>query len=43
MLYLDLIIGVSENIADWYSKEYRINRPLVIKTACYLYKINNNK
>jgi glycosyltransferase involved in cell wall biosynthesis len=41
--YCDLIIVVSENIADWYSKEYRINRPLVIKNACYLYKINNKK
>ena len=41
--YCDLIIVVSENIANWYCKEYKINRPLVIKNAAHFYKINQNK
>lgn len=29
----DLIFVVSENIADWYAKEYNIQRPIVVKNA----------
>ncbi|MFW3344170.1 glycosyltransferase family 4 protein [Aliarcobacter butzleri] len=29
----DLIFVVSENIADWYAKEYDIQRPIVVKNA----------
>lgn len=29
----DLIFVVSENIADWYAKEYEIQRPVVVKNA----------
>lgn len=29
----DLIFVVSENIADWYAKEYDIKRPIVVKNA----------
>lgn len=29
----DLIFVVSENIADWYAKEYGIQRPVVVKNA----------
>jgi len=29
----DLIFVVSENIADWYAKEYDIQRPVVVKNA----------
>lgn len=29
----DLIFVVSENIADWYAKEYDIRRPIVVKNA----------
>lgn len=29
----DLIFVVSENIADWYAKEYEIRRPIVVKNA----------
>lgn len=41
--HCDLIITVSENISDWYSKEYKINRPLVIKNGCNFYKIDKKK
>ncbi|MCT7405745.1 glycosyltransferase family 4 protein [Aliarcobacter cryaerophilus] len=29
----DLVFVVSENIADWYSKEYNLRRPIVVKNA----------
>lgn len=29
----DLVFVVSENIADWYAKEYSIDRPVVVKNA----------
>lgn len=29
----DLVIVVGDNIADWYAKEYQIERPLVVKNA----------
>lgn len=34
----DLIFVVSENIADWYAKEYDIQRPIVVKNAPKLIK-----
>lgn len=37
----DLIFVVSENIADWYAKEYEIQRPVVVKNAPRL--IDNKK
>ena len=37
----DLIFVVSENIADWYSNEYEIKRPVVVKNAPRL--IGNGK
>ena len=41
--YCDLTIVVSENIANWYYKEYKINRPLVIKNGSHYFKINKKK
>ena len=39
----DLVFVVSENIADWYMKEYNISRPVVVKNAPKLFKqINTN-
>ena len=39
----DLVFVVSENIADWYMKEYSISRPVVVKNAPKLFKqINTN-
>jgi glycosyltransferase involved in cell wall biosynthesis len=35
----DLIFVVSENIADWYAKEYGIQRPIVVKNAPKLINI----
>lgn len=29
----DIVFVVSENIADWYAKEYEIQRPIVVKNA----------
>lgn len=29
----DIVFVVSENIADWYAKEYNIKRPIVVKNA----------
>lgn len=34
----DLIFVVSENIADWYIKEYGISRPVVVKNAPRLFE-----
>ncbi|MBM3453882.1 MAG: glycosyltransferase family 4 protein [Bacteroidetes bacterium] len=33
----DIVFVVSENIADWYAKEYRIGRPVVVKNAPRLF------
>lgn len=34
----DLVFVVSENIADWYAKEYDIMRPVVVKNAPQLFE-----
>lgn len=34
----DLVFVVSENIADWYAKEYKITRPVVVKNAPRLFE-----
>ncbi len=38
----DLIFVVSENIADWYEKEYDIRRPVVVKNAPRLLDTKKN-
>lgn len=37
----NLVFVVSENIADWYQKEYNIKRPVVVKNAPRLTHIKN--
>lgn len=40
--YVDLTFVVSENIADWYQKEYNIERPPVIFNAPMIYEPQSN-
>lgn len=40
--YVDMTLVVSESIADWYTNEYKIPRPLVVLNAPYRQELKTN-